>query len=162
MVADYVVDTNVWVMVDKVQDIGQLSLTEIDCIDACRNWLRAFAENDDRLVVDASYRILREYRRAISQQGRARTLLDQFETQPRNRLLEIEITFDEDGYAVLPSVLLIHDEDDRKFVAVALGCTPRPPIINATDTDWTIDREMLDKGGIEIRELCPDYVQEKR
>jgi hypothetical protein len=55
-VADYVIDTDVWVMVDEA--IAEIESTaKIDCIQVCRKWLRDFMSGQDRLVVDDLYLI---------------------------------------------------------------------------------------------------------
>jgi hypothetical protein len=160
---DVIIDTNVWVMVDRVIDVGSLTLIEIDCIRACRNWLRAFADGEGKLVVDGflTRRILTEYRRNIAPQGQAKDLLNRLEAMPRERLIEVEIAFDSNGHAVVPPELGAVDRSDRKFVAVALAHKPTPPIIDAIDTDWTKTQAELNATGITVIELCPDYLQEK-
>lgn len=52
------------------------------------------------------------------------------------------------------------DRSDRKFVAVALASGENPPIVNATDTDWWIFREALNRNGIQIAFLCPQHMGE--
>ena len=155
---DVVVDTNVWVMVDKsVGDVN--TIEELDCIEACKNWLSMFIESKDRLVVDQPYIILKEYRQNIKKGGLAEQRLNELETQPRNRLNEVQIELDKDGYAILPENLTIHDPNDRKFIAVAIQVDPYAPIYNATDTDWAKEKDALIEQGLTIHELCPDYIQ---
>lgn len=156
--ADYVVDTNVWVMIDKpVGDVK--TIAELDCIKTCRKWLEDFLSSEDKLVLDAHYKILGEYRRNIKQGTRAYQLLAILETAPRERLIELIIEFDKDGYAVLPFKL--SDANDRKFAAVALAHKPTPPIADATDTDWAKDQQVLSEAGLTIQEICPAYIEEK-
>jgi hypothetical protein len=158
--SDFVVSANVWIEVDK--PIASItSVTEIDCIQLCREWLRSFIQSSDRLVVDITYKIILEYRNNISQQGSARQWLNQLETQPRNRLVELEIEWDNDQYAVVPESCAGVDASDRKFVAVALAHQPTPPIINAVDTDWDKSKAQLDTVGIIVREICSAYIQER-
>lgn len=116
---------------------------------------------EDRLVVDLTYRIISEYRGQIPPAGQSARWLNQLETQPRDRLVEVIIQFDANGHAVLPPELEIHDNNDRRFVAVALAHDPTPPIVNATDTDWAQERERLAAGGITMQELCPDFIAER-
>lgn len=157
MVADYVVDSNVWAWVDK--PISQLSKVELQCLQACLEWLKEFVPSADKLVVDLTYKILQEYRNQIKKGGLAEQWLNKVETQPRNRkLVELQIEFDDDGYAVVPESLAMNDKADRKFIAVALKDNPIPPIVNASDTDWYKDQDMLKKGGIQVIELCLDYI----
>ena len=70
-----------------------------------------------------------------------------------------DIAFDEDGYAILPDPISFHDNADRKFIALALTCTPFAPIFNASDTDWAKERDQLEQQGLSINELCPDYIR---
>jgi hypothetical protein len=112
-------------------------------------------------VVDFSWKILTEYRKNIREGGLAQQYLNQLLTQPINRLIFVKLDFDADGYAIVPSDLMIDDEEDRKFIAAALAHTPTPPIIDATDTDWEKEKARLQKHGINVQELCPEYIQEK-
>ncbi len=158
--ADYVVDTNVWIMVDKsLEDVT--TQTELDCIEACRQWLAAFMKSADRLVVDADYQILGEYRTyAKPSRQLANSWLNQLERAPRNKLVYIEnIQYDDHSHAIIPFDL---DRKDRKFVAVALAHKPKPPIVTATDTDWDEAKDRLKAVGLTVIELCPDYIAEKR
>jgi len=157
-VADYVVDTNVWVMIDKpISEVK--TVAELDCIKTCRKWLEDFLASDDKLILDAQYKILREYRKNVKQGSRAYQLLAILETAPRERLIELFIEFDEAGHAVLPFETT--DPVDRKFVAVALKHTPTPPIVDATDTHWSKDHQVLSKAGLIVQEICPRYIEEK-
>lgn len=160
--ADYVVDTNVWVWVDKPLDDCQ-TVEELDCLDTCREWLQSFVHGDDKLAVDLSYEILREYRRDIEHyapNGLARQLLNILETKPRERkLIEVEIRFDDDGYAILPDTVIFNDPNDRKFIAVSIQFEPPLPIVNASDTDWRKDRQSLEANNIQVIELCPGYIE---
>lgn len=157
---DIVVDTNVWAMVDK--SIAEVTtVEELDCIEVCKDWLKSFIESEDRLIVDLSYQILLEYRQNIKRGGLAEQRLNQLETQPRERLYEVEIEFDNNGKAILPEDIEFHDPSDRKFVAVAIQSDPYAPIYNATDTDWAKEKDKLIAQGFTIHELCDDYIQAK-
>lgn len=61
------------------------------------------------------------------------------------------------GFAEFPddADLMAFDQDDRKFVAVALAGGGNPPILNATDTDWWIHRDALARNGVRVAFLCP-------
>ena len=157
---DFVIDANVWAWVDY--DLENLSATEVKCVIACRNWLKAFVENDDdKLVVDlVRQTIIREYRDVIKPNRLAARYLNDLERKPRDkRLIEIEIEYDANGDGVIPFYL--DDESDRKFAAVALAHKPTPPIIDASDTDWEKDKAAISAAGLIVIELCPDYIQQK-
>jgi hypothetical protein len=159
-VSDYVVDTNVWAIID--QDLATFKTKEeVFCQIACRDWLKTLVESDDRLVIDlVKQTIIREYRRNIPKGGVAHQYLNQLETQPREkRLVEVEIQYDENECGVLQFNL--PDEDDRKFAAVALAHTPTPPIIDATDTDWEKEKAVLLENGLRVTEVCAAYIEKK-
>jgi len=159
-VTDVVVDTNVWAMVDKtIADVD--TIEELDCIEACQNWLKLFIESSDRLIIDQKYKILLEYRHNIKKGGLAVQRLNQLETQPRERLVERPVEFDDNGHAKLPEHITFHDPSDRKFLAVSIQFDPYAPIYNATETDWAKEKESLIEQGFTIHELCADYIQEK-
>ncbi|MCU0496863.1 MAG: hypothetical protein MUF87_05875 [Anaerolineae bacterium] len=162
----YVIETNVWVMAAKSGKVNEISdEAEIDATELCLNWLRQFAQSHDQMVVDSAliYRILKEYLHNLRAQSLARDLLNQLERQPRDRIVDIAIKVDHDGYALVPTHLAIADRNDRKFIAVVLGCAPdQPPIVNGTDTDWDKEKDRLIVGGIDIHELCPHYIRQKR
>lgn len=46
------------------------------------------------------------------------------------------------------------DRSDRKFVAAALTHPERPPVFNATDSDWWVFRDALRRHGVTIRFVC--------
>jgi len=51
---------------------------------------------------------------------------------------------------------------DRKFVAVAFVHPEHPPILNATDTDWLIAKEVLAKCGVRVVFICPEIEEVHR
>lgn len=156
--SDIVIDANVWAMADRTITEG-LSIEEEDCIKACREWLEQFADGDDRLVVDWEYAIISEYRRNISENGFAVQVLNRLESASRLRFTGVIVDVDRDRHAILPEGITIEDPADRKYVAAAMQCDPLAPIYNATDTDWSNEREQLAEFGIPVLELCDDYIE---
>lgn len=160
--SDIVVDTNVWVMVDK--DVSELEESEDrNCVRSCQVWLERFIIGEDRLVVDSfnTYAIISEYRRNVKRGGIPENLLNQLVTVLFDRLIQIDIRFDDDGFAELPEQLMSLHGKDRKFVAVAIECDPYAPILNATDTDWAQEKQLLADNEVTIIELCPEYIKAK-
>jgi hypothetical protein len=155
-----VVDTNVWVMMDK---LSPENAVERECVLACIQWGSAFNKGADerQIAVDDAWKILTEYRRNIKKGGLAEQYLNALLSQPRKRLALVTIQFDENGDAILPDLLQKMDRSDRKFAAVALTFQPPAPIINATDTDWMQAKEKLNEAGIKLEELCPKYIQDR-
>ena len=154
-----VVDTNVWVLADRITSISaDTPDVEADCIEACYRWVQEFAQSDDILVVDSLYRIFKEYRDNVKAGGLAEQELNRLESVSLRRLVYIDVEFDINGHAILPSPISFEDEEDRKFIAVAIGVEPYAPIHNAEDTDWEKERQQLESQGLTIHELCPDYI----
>lgn len=160
--SEVVIDTNVWVLADRItSDTEGVPDDEVECIEACYYWLSRFAESSDQLVVDYSYRVLSKYRENIRKGGFAEQTLNRLESAVLERLVFVDIPFDSDEIAVLPFPVTFEDPDDRKFIALALARDPIAPIYNASDTDWEKEREQLAANGLTIRELCPDYIEER-
>ena len=44
------------------------------------------------------------------------------------------------------------DRSDRKFLAVAV--VARAVVLNATDSDWREQQALMDRLGVEVRQLC--------
>ena len=154
-----VVDTNVWVKVDEV-----VVETETDadkqCVISCQEWLEHFITSEDRLVVDNydTYAILTEYRNNVRPGGVAENLLNELTGRLFHRLVLKTIQLDTHGFAILPSPFHLTHRKDRKFVAVAIQCDPYATIHNATDRDWSKDKEYLTEHGLTVHELCPDCI----
>lgn len=158
--SEAVVDTNVWVYADRITADGAgIPAIEGDCIESCYLWLTEFVDGSDQLVVDYSNRIIGEYRQNIVAGGVAEQLLNQLEIIALERIIYVDIDFDRNHHAELPFAL--GDPSDRKFVAAAIAREPFAPIYNATDTDWSKEREALSRYGLTINELCPDYIQQR-
>ena len=157
--SDIVIDTNIRVMADRITSISEWTPEdEAVCIEACYEWLQSFMASNDRLVVDLTYRIVREYRDNIPTGGLAEQELNRLESQATERIAFKQIHFDRDGHAVLPKPFEFADKSDRKFIAVAILCEPYAPIFNATETDWAQEQTALVNYGLTIHELCPDYI----
>ena len=47
------------------------------------------------------------------------------------------------------------DRSDRKFLAVAVSA--EAVVLNATDSDWGEQRELMDGLGVKVEQLCPQH-----
>lgn len=160
--SEVVVDTNVWVLADRItSDNIRVPTSEADCIEACYQWLTQFVESEDRLVVDYSYRILGEYRDNIQMGGISEVLLNKLESIALERLVYADIEFDSNQHANLPFPITFEDPNDRKFIAVAIVREPYAQIYNATETDWAKELDRLKEYGLIVNELCPEYIDER-
>lgn len=116
------------------------------------DWLVEFhADPTRQFALDHHWLILDEYFRHLKQGDIAHLVL-------RDKLQFaqfFQITVDPNGHAILPDALaaLIHDKDDRKFVAVALSDPTRPAIVNACDDDWATWESGLATHGVSVLQL---------
>jgi len=112
--------------------------------------------------------ILGEYRRNLSPSGQPGSGDAFFKWLWNNQgnhdhCRRVNITpHDNRGFAEFPDdpELEPFDNDDRKFVAVALASHNAPPILNATDSDWWEHRVALEGHGIRIKSLCPELMED--
>ena len=158
--SEVVVDTNVWVMVDKVVAEAETD-EEKRCINSCEQWLEDFVNGDDYLVLDNydTWQIMTEYRNNVRGGGVAESILNSLSSSIFHRLVLKEIDFDGDSIAIVPSPFDQIHKNDRKFVAVAIQCEPFATICHATDRGWVTHRRLLEENGLSIRGLCPELIE---
>lgn len=160
-----VIDTNVPVVAN-----GKTSQAGHQCILACIEALET-AKGNQRVLLDSIGLILDEYRRNLSPSGQPglgdaffKWLWDnQANTDHCGRIGITPSDTDNSSFAEFPNYpeLASFDQDDRKFVAVALASGKNPPILNASDTDWWNHREVLKHHGVGVRFLCPELMKGK-
>ncbi len=159
--SDAVVDTNIWVMGHAPPHTHQTK-AKLECATTCLDWLVKFRDSNKRhLIVDVQHIILSKYWEYLGQgNSLAREILAHLEAS--DRIIPVQIAFDENHYAVLPAELGLDNFDpaDKKFVAVALTCNPFPPIYNATDSDWREHAAAFTVANLTIVELCLDTLKE--
>lgn len=156
----FVVDTNVWIMANAQNDFSQLkTIEELTRADACLTWLKEFLDSEDKsLAVDQHYIILSQYRNNLPDGSVAAMFLNQLQlTNDATRISYVNIKLDDTGQPVVPDILResTFDRADYVFVAVSLTHPARPPVVNATDSDWEKDRAVLQRIGVVVEELCP-------
>ena len=159
--AEVVLDTNVAVVAN-----GKTGQADKDCILECIARLRHIQE-ECLLLLDDRNRIIDEYRNNLNPSGQPGPgdafFLWLWQNQANQEYCRnIAVTPHEDhGFEEFPDDpdLSAFDQDDRKFVAVALASGTGPKVLNASDTDWWHHRQALQKHGVEIVFLCPDLMQ---
>lgn len=162
MRAAVVVDTNVPVVAN-----GKTSHAGYDCIGACIAAL-AKTRNRRRVIVDDQGLILDEYRRHLRPSGQPgpgdaffKWLWDN-QGNPRFCVrAKITPMAGGDGeFEEFPAdpAFAGFDRDDRKFVAAAIASGEGPPILNASDTDWWLYREVLAAHDVRVEFLCPELM----
>jgi hypothetical protein len=156
-----VVDTNVLIVANQQSDHAT-----VDCIKAS---IDALSQSREKRIValDNGMLILDEYRRQASLAGQPgvgdaclRHLYDNLYNERVCKLVKITPTGD-GTFAEFPSDPRLEgfDRNDRKFVAVALTCSPCAEVFYATDRDWWDYRGALKENGVDIVFLCPSLMQ---
>lgn len=153
--ADHVIDTNVLLAACTGHEASPFCdtthLTKAELLQVL-NWLVDFhADSTRQLVLDDAWLILNEYFQHLTESDIGHLVL-------RDKLGSAKffsITTDENGHALLPAALsvVIHDKEDRKFVAVALADPMQPSIVNACDTDWAGWVPALTVHGVTVLQL---------
>ena len=158
---EVVIDTNVAVVANgKTEQAGP------SCILNCIVRLRQ-VQNESRVLLDDKNLILTEYRNLLSFSGQPglgdaffKWLFDN-QANPEN-CRRVTVTLHTDrGFEEFPDdpSLSGFDQDDRKFVAVALASGTDPKVLNASDTDWWDYRQHLRRYGVEVDFLCPELMK---
>lgn len=172
-----VVDTNV----PKVANLALQAKSDEgvphECIMNCVRAIKGVMQKNC-LVIDAEGEILKEYRRQMSPDksraaGKQTGVGDLFVKWAVENchwgeidtalVQRVAITREGDSYREFPCDpgLENFDISDRKFVAVSHAHKKKPPILQATDSKWWGWKDALKKVGIEVKFLCPEYIQAK-
>lgn len=147
-----VVDTNVAVAAN-----GRATHVDEHCVSACVEALLSVVEGI--VVVDEMGLIFKEYMGQLSYG--AVGVGDLFLKHVHDhhfggkRVLRVPITpaSDDRGFEELPPNGF--DRSDRKFLATAVSGGAE--VLNATDSDWVEHRDLTDRLGVTVRQLCPRY-----
>ena len=154
-------DTNVAIVAN-----GKSGQADKDCILECIVRLRHIQE-ECLLLLDDRNRIIDEYRNNLNPSGQPGPgdafflwLWQNQANQEYCRKVEV-IPHAGRGFEEFPEDpnLKDFDQDDRKFVAVALASGNRPKVLNASDTDWWHHCQALQQYGVRIVFLCPDLMK---
>lgn len=154
-----VIDTNVLVVANGGHPPASEACT-LACIEALD------AARAGRVLVDDGGRILAEYGQHASHAGQP-GVGDRFfkwlwdHQAVVNCCTQVPISDDvARGFAEFPDdpALATFDRNDRKFVAVALASGLRPPVLNASDSDWWEFDAALRHHGVEVDYLCPELM----
>jgi hypothetical protein len=159
----FVADTNVLVVANlKSPQAGP------DCVLACVDALERI-QMKGRLVLDEMMLIFEQYQQYCSFSGQPGVGDAFFKWVHDNRYNDkhcerVKLTplsdtsRDFEEFPADPD-LKSFDPSDRKFVAVALGSSHSPTVLNAVDSDWWIYREPLTRNGVTLSFLCPEQFE---
>jgi len=156
----FVIDVNVAIVAN-----GASKQADTSCELACVRALRQVGEN--LISIDDGDHILSEYRRHLSMRGQP-GVGDEFmhwihqNQHTPTKCERVPIVDNQDRiFDEFPSDpdLCRFDADDRKYVAVALGSSHNPSILNAVDSDWRDYKGVLERHGLRIDELCPQCLK---
>ena len=161
------VDTNVPKNANLALEPASIPIEMEQCVFACIEAVE-FVIKKGKLVIDAGDEIYNEYRINLSMSGQP-GVGDRFmkwvhdhrwNSQKTDR---VTITRYGDSFKEFPQHdgLSKSDLSDRKFVTVAHAHAKRPPILEATDSKWWGWKEALEEVGIEVKFICPDYIERK-
>ena len=153
----YLIDTNVPLTANNASSAGPA------CVLAAIRRLLQLRQHEI-LVLDDAFQILNEYRRKLSPTGQPGPgdafLLWAYQNRsnPRHCHQVTLLTAADGSFAVFPTdpALATFDPADRKFVAAALTHPAKPPIVNATDSDWHHAHDNLVRNGVSVEFICPD------
>lgn len=148
----WVVDTNVIVAAN-----GGACHVDRDCEEKCTNFLIAVMERGV-VFVDARDQIIGEYWKKVSPGVKRigdiffKHVNDHLWGNGRVKQRQLQVR-GEGEFNGLPANNL--DPNDRKFLAVAVSANAT--IANATDSDWSEQKELLDELGVQLCQVCPCY-----
>lgn len=159
-----VVDTNVLIVANADDRASQASPA---CVRAGVAALRDI-QAGGRLVLDAGWLIIGEYRKQVSPSGQPGVGDAFLKWALTNRMNPIACELVRvtprgtapDDFEEFPSDARLErfDRADRKFVAAARASAHEPPVLNATDTDWWTHRAALEHYGVHVAFLCPELM----
>lgn len=162
-----VVDTNVPKTANLATQPDPNSDVSDACVLACVEAVEHVIKKRG-LIIDAADEIFDEYRQQLSIKGQP-GVGDRFMKWVHDNrwslpvAQRVHITQNGDSYDAFPTHddLSDFDRSDQKFVAVANAHKNKPPILQATDSNWWGWKDALADVGIVVQFLCPEYVEAK-
>lgn len=159
-----IVDTNVPLVAN-----GKADQASEDCVETCIDRLMQITEGDVKLVLDDDRRIMGEYRNKLDPGGFPgvgdaflKWVEINWTNSQRCDLVSITpIDDSETDFQEFPTdpTLTDFDPDDRKFIAVALAHSEKPPILQAVDSAWWTYRDALRQNGVTVDFICEDDIR---
>ena len=162
-----IVDTNVALVAS-----GEMEETSRNCELDCIERIELITMGEVKLALDDQRRIIEEYRKKLSpdgQPGVGDRFLKWVEINWTNeercdRVSITSIEGSETEFKEFPddSALQKFDNDDRKFIAVAVAHCENPPILQAMDSKWLDFRDILYQHDVIVEFICEADIQRLR
>lgn len=166
----YLVDTNVMLAASAVSELSNLAVRampqEIELREMVYEWLVAFDQSDDHLVLDEVGLVQAEYERNMPYNWREQEYGMRVLQSKIDRMQVDHVPIDAfEGNGEHIAVLepdherIVTDREDRKWVASALAALilfgESPPIVYGAETDWHLAKTQLEAIGICFHPLLP-------
>lgn len=139
---------------------------ELDVQQKCMRFIKSFVDNQEsKLVLDAEYEIVREYRKRISMNTDIGKIFWRwFNAYISSISFEDYLKLDKDSegnYVMFPLEERTKEFDlsDRKFVALSRTHPEHPTIVEATDGKWLGFKDVFEEYGVHIEFLDRDYAK---
>ncbi|MDO4339912.1 MAG: hypothetical protein Q4C91_17775 [Eubacteriales bacterium] len=159
-----IMDTNV--AAKAATPLTECKDEELDVQQKCMRFIKNFVDNSEsKLVLDADYQIIKEYRNRISMKtDMGRIFWRWFNKYISCILFDDYLKLDKDSegnYVKFPLEERTKDFDfsDRKFVALSRTHSEHPTIVEATDGKWFGFKEIFEEYGVHIEFLDRDYAE---
>ena len=161
-----VVDTNVPKTANLAIKPGRSDVPDA-CVLACVEAVEHVIKKRG-LIIDAGDEIFAEYRRQLAMRGQP-GVGDRFMKWTHDNrwglpdCQRVKITKSGASYREFPRHVGLDDFDssDQKFIAVANAHPDKPPVLQATDSEWWGWKDVLQNAGVRVHFLCPEYVKNK-
>ena len=161
-----VVDTNVPKTANLAINPGRSAVPHT-CVLACVEAVEHVIKKRG-LIIDAGDEIFAEYRGQLAMRGQPGVGDSFMKWAHDNRwglsdCQRVKITKSGASYREFPGNAGLDDFDlsDRKFIAVANAHPDKPPVLQATDSEWWGWKDVLQNAGVRVHFLCPEYVKNK-
>jgi hypothetical protein len=159
-----IVDTNVAVVANR-----SAQQASSDCVITCVRRLQYVMTDNERLVLDGSWKILNEYKTHLRSEGQPgigdaflKWVLTNWTNPHRCDLVTINQTgHDQTIFDEFPADpdLVGFDPSDRKFVAVARAHPENPTILQAVDSGWWRFRDALHNNHVAVDFICESHIR---
>jgi hypothetical protein len=167
MKSHYVVDTNILIAANAGNPAESIKVDATPSDPVLQRqvweWLVSLLKSSSRMVVDVQGKIRKEYATYIFEGGYAEQFM--ITMSSTGRVVPVSLSYDQDGYAVLPdSLQVVHDLSDRKMVAACLEAMEvygECVIAFAGDTDWHNWEETFRVHGIDLEPIIESWSRSK-